>query len=357
MWQILRPDAVIALADRQVQKALPRYVRVVEDELPAYFQICKKIKAELKNDMWREHAKLVDEFEKLKNDTDKGIVEISELSDVKPNLLDLKIEIARNILKSCILCERRCKVNRYKELGFCRVGTEMRVCSEFIHYGEEAWITPSHTIFFSRCNWRCVYCQNYDISQGDDYGKVINAGDLAKIIEKRRKYDDVRNVNFVGGEPTPYLPMILEVLRNCNVNIPVVWNSNAYLSKEAMDLLHGVVDVYLFDFRYFNDECAKRLSKVSNCVEILKRNHIIAFNQAELSIRLLVLPNHIDCCAKPILKFISENFGDRVIVNIMDQYYPTFKAFEYKDVNRRLYYEEFAEVVNYAKKLKLNFKT
>jgi putative pyruvate formate lyase activating enzyme len=127
------------------------------------------------------------------------------------------------------------------------------------------------------------------------------------------------------------------------------------MSEKTMKLLDGVVDMYLSDFKYGNNECAKQLSKVENYFEICARNHLLAAKQAELTIRHLVLPNHVDCCTKPVLKWIAENMRTNSIVNIMDQYRPAYKAKEYMDIRQPVSKTEIEEAINYAKKLKLNF--
>ncbi len=266
-------------------------------------------------------------------------------------ILDKKIKDAFKILKRCELCERKCKVNRYKDFGFCRLPAKMLVSSYFVHLGEEPFFVPSFTIFFYSCNFGCVFCQNYGISQRLEKAIEMKEKDLAKIIDK---HGYCKNVNFVGGEPTPHLPFILKTLKYVKIDIPVVWNSNFYMSKKAMYLLKDVVDVYLSDFKYGNDECAKRLSNVENYTKIVKRNHLLALKHAEIVIRHLVMPNHIECCSKPVLEWISKNIGKRAIVNIMDQYRPEFRAFEY-EISRRITKKEFEEVINYAKQLDLNF--
>lgn len=124
-----------------------------------------------------------------------------------------------------------------------------------------------------------------------------------------------------------------------------------------MDLLMGLVDVWLPDWKYGNNKCAERLSKVKNYVEVISRNHELAFNSGEVVIRHLVLPNHFDCCTAPILKRIGANFGRRVVVNIMDQYKPCWHAEKYPDINRSLTREEFRKAVDLAKELDLNFIT
>ncbi|MBU7030952.1 MAG: radical SAM protein [Theionarchaea archaeon] len=245
------------------------------------------------------------------------------------SLLEVKIEIARRIFTHCEYCERRCGVNRRKEVGNCGV-RESKIASEFAHYGEERVLIPSHTIFFSGCNFHCVYCQNWDISQVP-CGRWIPPGQMASRIESR----NLRNMNFVGGDPTPNLGYILEVLDACSAPIPVVWNSNMYLTEESMKLLDGVTDVYLTDFKYGNDRCAEELSKVKNYWEIITRNHSLAQKNADLIIRHLVLPDHLECCTYPILEWISGHLEDAA-VNVMFQYRPEYKAMDTPRIDRFL---------------------
>jgi len=270
--------------------------------------------------------------------------------------LDAKIKEAYEILQSCELCERKCHINRLKgEKGWCQVQDQMKIVSIFPHLGEEFFLVPSLTIFFWSCTFSCQFCQNWTISQRVDKGEIFKEERLAKVIDSFS--DTSKNVNFVGGDPTPYLPFILKTLKLVKSDIPVVWNSNFYMSEKSMKLLKGVVDVYLSDFKYFSDECAERLSLVKNCLKVVGRNHELAFKDAELVIRHLVLPNHFECCTKPILEYIAKNFKDKVVVNIMDQYRPEYNAYKFKDINRTLTCGEFEKVENLAKKLNLNYIT
>ncbi len=300
----------------------------------------------------------INQFKWLQEKIDKGKTKLENFPISKNSLLNLKIKIANDILNSCEFCERKCKINRLKgEIGYCKAGIDLSISAIHPHFGEEICISPSLTIFLSRCNWKCVYCQNFEISHGKDFGIIISPSELASKIDAFRA-EGIRNVNFVGGEPTLYIHKILETLNKVKMNIPVIWNSNGYCSKKTMELLNGIVDLYLFDFRYFNDECAIRLSSaLPGCIEILKRNHLIAIKQAESLIRILVLPNHIECCTKPMLEWISKNLGKKVLINLMDQYYPIFKTKAFPEINKRLAPEEFNAVVCYAKDLGLNFVT
>jgi len=279
------------------------------------------------------------------NELAKYLVTKDELED--------RIKAAKEILQSCHFCERRCGVNRLKgERGFCGVG-KPRVASEFIHWGEERELIPSYTVFFTGCTFSCQFCQNWDISQYPQHGVYIEPETLANMITKRVR-QGVKNVNWVGGDPTPNIHYILEVLSHCNENIPQVWNSNMYLTQESLELLDGVIDLYLTDFKYGNDACAKRLSKVDDYWEIITRNHLLV-SEEDIIIRHLVLPNHIECCSIPILKWIAENLRDKSVkVNVMDQYHPEWKASRYEDINRGLHGDEFERAHKFAEELGLS---
>lgn len=253
--------------------------------------------------------------------------------------LGSKMGIANEMLRNCHFCERRCGVNRLEhEIGYCGVEAVSRYASEFLHYGEEHELVPSHTIFFTGCTFSCVYCQNWDISTAPTSGTPVLPERMAEIIGVR-KHQGARNVNFVGGDPTPHLCTILQIMDKCNVNTPMVWNSNMYCSREAMELLSGVIDVYLADFRYGTDECAKKYSNVNNYWSIITRNFLLAHEDAEVIIRHLVLPTHLECCTKPIVAWVAKHMPG-VRFNLMFQYMPYHKAHQYPGINRRLNYDE-----------------
>jgi putative pyruvate formate lyase activating enzyme len=320
---------------------LPRYYRVLENEDRAKFLNIKDVKVDFQKDeslerLWIKHKSEINQL---------------NLSEIKPekSLLDLKIQIARKIFQNCSFCERKCNTNRTKEQGRCNV-KESKISSEFLHIGEESVLVPSHTIFFSGCTLNCVFCQNWDISQSNK-GLIVEPKILAGIIKTRKKQGS-KNVNWVGGDPTPNILFILQTLKNLDENINQIWNSNMYYSKKTMKLLENVIDLYLTDFKYGNDKCAERLSKVKNYFDVVKRNHKFAYDTSELIIRHLILPNHIECCSKPILDWISKNTPNAVI-NIMNQYRPEYKSRKYLDINRHITLSEFQEVKDYAEELNL----
>ena len=359
-WALLRPDTSKALEYTMVKKILPRYIKTVNDELPANFQIAKRIVFDFDKSMsdrklWEEHRVLMEKFYETKEVIDKGKLRLEDLEVPAFSLLDLKIILAKNLMKKCELCEWKCGVDRTEgNVGKCRVGNRCLISSQFIHMGEEPFLSPSHTIFFMGCNFKCQFCQNWEISQWHESGTPVTPQIMADIIGSQRK-NGARNVNFVGGEPTPSLLWVLETLKYCGENIPTIWNSNMYMSEASMSILDGAVDVYLSDFKYGNDECALSLSKIPNFFETCARNHLLAAKQAEITLRHLIMPDHIDCCTKPVLEWVANNIKDNCIVNLMDQYRPDFKSNQHIDINRRITQEEFEKAFNHAKRLKINF--
>jgi len=215
--------------------------------------------------------------------------------------------------------------------------------SEFLHYGEEPELVPSHTIFFEGCTFACAYCQNWTLAT-EIRGAVVEPEKLARLIEIRHA-EGSKNVNFVGGDPTPHLCTILEVIGAVDANIPVIWNSNMYITPESMRLLEGTVDVFLGDFRYGNDEHASRYSSGSNYWTVTTRAFLEAKAQADILVRQLVLPGHVECCTKPIVEWCAQNLGPGVRFNLMFQYYPEYRASWFPEINRTLSGEEIRRAV------------
>jgi putative pyruvate formate lyase activating enzyme len=345
-------------SDKMIRKTLGRYFSVMEDEKPAKFVISRKLSAEFdKKDslkgLWQEHTGLTEEFYRLEREIDAGDKSFQELPTPDRSYLDLKIEIATRILEACHFCSRRCGVNRTKGMfGYCRCGSEIVVSSIFEHMGEEPELVPSGTVFTMGCTMRCNHCQNWTISQWIDNGETYKPKKLAKKI-KHLRLSGCKNVNLVGGEPTPWLKHWLETFKHVSVNVPVVWNSNSYYSAETAQLLAGFVDVYLLDFKYGSDECAGRISDASNYLNVCIHNGLEAKKNGELIIRVLVLPNHLECCTKPIVNWIAENLGIETRVNLMFQYRPEWRAHEIPELHRRLTRDEMEKAVQLAREAKL----
>jgi putative pyruvate formate lyase activating enzyme len=354
MWKITRPDAVAVLNDKLAKKSLAKYFAIMQNQQLAKFMIAKKVSAEFDENasletLWKEHAKLAEAFCKMEQEigTDK-----KSLEEPKPakSFFDLKIEISNRILQQCHFCSRRCGVNRLAgEFGYCKCGDTMAVSSIFAHMGEEPELVPSGTIFTMGCTIRCCHCQNWNISQWMEPGAECSPKEMAEKVERLR-VSGCRNVNLVGGEPTPWLQQWLEAFKHVGVNVPVVWNSNSYYSPQTAELLTGFADVYLLDFKYGPADCAKRISDAHEYWKVCTRNHLKAKKHGELIIRLLLLPNHLHCCTKPTLNWIAENLGTETRVNLMFQYRPEWRAHEIPELRSRLSKDEMKKAVQLAEK-------
>ena len=271
-------------------------------------------------------------------------------------------------LEKCELCPRKCKVNRLNgEKGKCLAGVNPKIAKIQLHYFEEPCISGvagSGTIFFSGCNLNCKFCQNYKISQ-ENKGEEILIDNLAsKMIELQEQ--GANNINFVTG--FAYIPQIIEAIKiakSKGLDIPIVYNTSGYENAESIKMLEGYVDIYLPDFKYYYNELGKKLSNVKDYFEIAKSSIKEMCRQIPnieydeygmmkkgIIIRHLVLPNHIQN-SKQVLKWIKNNIHTEAIISIMAQYFPTYKAMESDDINRKLTIEEFEDIENFVYDLDL----
>jgi putative pyruvate formate lyase activating enzyme len=338
--------------------ALERYRAIVEGRSNARYLLTRSVAMGADagpslSERWKAHDGKMGEYRDL-------VTTNASPRTMENSLLDLKKGIADELLKACCFCEHDCRVDRGKGIkGRCGV-LEPRVASQFVHMGEEEPLVPSYTIFFSGCNMQCVFCQNYDISTRLDCGSKIPAEDMALHIEgmaERRgegrtsivRELRIRNVNWVGGDPTPNLPYFLEVLGHSLANLAQVWNSNMYMSEKAMALLDGTVDVYLTDLKYGNDACALRLSGTGDYMRIVTRNHLLAVQQCEVIVRHLMLPGHLECCTLPALDWLADHMPTAV-VNVMAQYHPEHRAGEYPELRGQVSRRDHEAAVDHARR-------
>lgn len=266
------------------------------------------------------------------------------------------------LLEACSICPHNCKVNRLEgKIGRCRSGSNIKIALSSLHFAEEPCISGkngSGTVFFSNCNLRCIYCQNYEISQGGK-GSEISIQELAQMfIEQQKKA--AHNINLVT--PTMYVPQIIESLKIAKkngLNLPIIYNTNGYENIETIKMLEGYIDVYLPDLKYYSNELSKKYSGVDNYFNIATNAIKEMINQVGtpkfdeegmlikgVIIRHLVLPNHIQN-TKNILKWIKENLPQEVWVSVMAQYFPTYKAKEDELLNRKLKNKEYREIENF----------
>ena len=359
MWRFVRPDSKKVWNNSDANERLSRYRAIIDDTRWAKYLLTKDIEADVDltastDKLWDVHNQISEKFQEYLEDVDDEGQRIGEAEQPEQSFLNLKAELAQRILQNCHFCERKCGADRTKdEKGWCKLGKESRVSSAFLHTGEEAPLVPSGTIFFASCCFGCVFCQNYDISTNPNNGRVVNPEDVASIAE--RLHDDgALNINYVGGDPIPNTHTIIASMQHQESNVTQLWNSNLYCSEDTMKLLFDVIDVWLPDFKYGNNECGKRLSGVTRYFDVVSRNHAIAYDSGEVIVRHLVMSNHVDCCSIPILEWIAENIP-QCMVNIMGQYRPQHKVTRqqerFSDIARPVNRQEMQRVFDKADEL------
>ena len=261
------------------------------------------------------------------------------------------------------MCPRKCGINRDNAVGFCGVTNTVKIARAGLHYWEEPIISGkegSGTIFFSGCNLKCVYCQNYDISS-QAFGKEISVERLAEIF-KELEDKGANNINLVT--PSHYVDQIISALKIYRPNIPIVYNTSGYDSVETLKKLEGVVDVYLTDLKYYSSELSKKYSKAENYFDVATQAIKEMVRQQPhneyknnmftkgVVIRHMVLPNNIqDSCN--VLNWIKEELGEETLVSIMGQYTPYHNSEQYPEINRKLKPIEYKMVINHFLKIGL----
>ena len=281
-----------------------------------------------------------------------------------------RVDRLRDRYGECDLCAHACGVDRTAgELGRCRADDTPVVSSAFPHRGEEAPLSGhrgSGTIFLSWCNLRCVFCQNYEISQ-EGIGREVTPEGIAEMALSLQS-KGCHNVNFVT--PTHFAPDLAEavmVAKDRGLEIPIVWNCGGYERAETVELLEGVVDVYMPDVKWADDEAAARYSGAPdywrNARTSLREMHRqVGDLRLEdglavegMLVRHLVMPNLVES-SKRILTFIAEELSTETYVNVMSQYRPAYRASEpgqYEELSRGVRSEEYREVVSHARELGL----
>jgi len=357
-FRILRPDSASVWKNEEIIKRYPRYKGIIDGSQIARYLIAKSVECDFNSeDSIKDLEKLLKEKsikfnELLKKDTE----ELKDLKIASKSYINLAEEIANKYLENCIFCERQCQVNRIDgKKGFCFISKDSYVSSAFLHMGEESVLIPSGTIFFQGYNFGCVFCQNYDISQAwkgkrdiEDIAQKVDVKQLAELAEKLVDRGAI-NINYVGGDPIPNIHTIVGSLDYQKSNICQLWNSNFFLTNKSLSLIIDFMDFWLPDFKYGNNECAEKYSGIRNYYDIISRNHkrIHDEGSGEICIRHLVMPNHVECCSKPILEYVAKEIP-KCVVNIMGQYRPQYNANKYPEICRRPSSEEMAEVKNYA---------
>jgi len=270
-----------------------------------------------------------------------------------------------DLLNPCRCCPRNCNINRHKETGYCKIKDKIKVARADLYFYEEPSISGtdgSGAIFFSNCNLNCLYCQNYKISEKCK-GKTISITRLSEImIELQNK--KAHNINLVT--PTMYIPMIKKAIikaKKNGLNIPVIYNCSGYESVEALKELQGLIDIYMPDFKYIDNDIALKYSNCKNYVEYAKDSLKEMYRQVGknnfdntgkmtkgILVRHLILPDNIND-SKKILEYLYNTYKNNIYISIMNQYTPVRTIKKYPILNKKITKDEYNKVIEYALKL------
>ncbi|WP_281817284.1 radical SAM protein [Brachyspira pilosicoli] len=280
--------------------------------------------------------------------------------------IDSAIEKAKTLYDSCICCGHLCKTDRNNnKIGRCKIfedTSHIKVASHTLHFGEEPMLVGNNgsgTVFFSNCNLSCVFCQNHQISS-EGIGEIIDLDKLASYFLDLER-EGANNINLVSATHViyPVLKALKIALLN-GLNLPIVYNTNGYDTNELLDCLNGIIDIYLPDLKYFNNEKAIKYSRAENYFDVAINAITIMKNQvgdliidendiakSGIIIRHLVLPNN-ESDSYDILIELKERGFLNSYISLMSQYSPEFMAKDYDNINRKLYVKEYNEVLNFA---------
>jgi putative pyruvate formate lyase activating enzyme len=380
--------------DPAICRALSWYLDVAENRRPAKFRIAATVATTLdlaassEDALWAELDRLTPIFLARWQSIRAGAP--LPAAAAGPSLLELCRELAYRMLAHCNFCPWDCRVDRTAgiKLGACKLASGSRVSSHFHHNGEELFYRGtqgSGTIFFTSCNMRCAFCQNGDISTDKDNGEETDPRALAAMAWTLRR-EGCHNINWVGGEVIIHLHAIVDAIallgRNFTptqgelkrarktkadrffwfdetpeaatydglFNVPMLWNSNFFVTLESMKILRVLTDVWLPDFKFGPGRCAIKLAKTPWYWETVTRNiALIAEWGEDFTIRHLVMPGHVECCTYPVLEWIAERVPS-MPVNVMAQFRPD----NFCDPASAKYREKYAEIARRPTGMELN---
>lgn len=259
---------------------------------------------------------------------------------------------ARKSLKHCTLCEWRCGIDRTAGVSApCKLGTETFTFKRYVSYGDEVELVPAYRVYLSGCNFRCQFCNTAPTCFKPSVGEKIAAEPMAHELALRVR-EGVKTIDLLGGEPSLHVHTILEIAAAADAPLPLALDSNMYMTPEVLQWLDGVITLYIADFKFGNDDCAKQLAGVANYMEIVTRNLLFVDGRTPTIIRHLLMPGHIECCFKPVVEWIAANLP-HTRFQLHTGYVPCWRANNDPNINRLNRADEVREAKDYIQQLNL----
>jgi putative pyruvate formate lyase activating enzyme len=260
---------------------------------------------------------------------------------------------ARAALAECRFCSHDCGVNRLAgAFGRCHAGAESRCFSAQLETGDELELIPTFAMAFSGCDLRCDFCITGAESWNSHSGELVVPESLARKAQ-RALTNGARTVMFLGGEPTIHLPAALEIAAAMPAEAKLVWKTNVHCSHQAREFLDGIFDVWLADYKFGNDACAKRLANADDYTRIVRQNLLWADTRSELIVRHLLMPGHLDCCWRPVAEWVASELP-YAKVSLRAGFWPAWRAIRHPELRQPNQPEEARHAFELAAALGLN---
>ncbi len=261
--------------------------------------------------------------------------------------------LARAALENCRLCAHECGANRLiGNAGICHAGADSRIFSVQVEVADELELIPTFAIAFSGCDLRCDFCITGKESWNARAGESVNIERLAHAA-KGAFADGARTIMFLGGEPTIHLPTALELVAALPDDARLIWKTNAHGSAQARELLDGMFDVWLADYKFGNGDCARRLAKVPDYSRVVRENLLWANEHSELIVRHLLMPGHVECCWRPVAEWLAENLPG-VKVNLRSGFWPAWHSSRHSELRGTVSGTDSKFALNIAEGCRLN---
>jgi putative pyruvate formate lyase activating enzyme len=261
--------------------------------------------------------------------------------------------IARAALADCHLCAHHCGVNRLNgETGLCHAGAEARFFSAQVEVSDELELIPTFAVALSGCDLRCDFCITGGPSWNPRAGQPLRLEAMAQQAVSALA-NGARTVMVLGGEPTIYLPTVLKLVAALPDSAKLVWKTNAHGSVQARELLDGMFDVWLADYKFGNDICAQKLAKVQDYTAVVRENLLWANDHSELIVRHLLMPGHIECCWRPVAEWMARELPE-VKVNLRSGFWPAWHSARHPELRETVSSQETALAWETASECGLN---